>query len=336
MTLPLRMELTLRSFLLFLRKLESFFRRRWDQSTRGLWYIFLFMRSCFSSRHSKKGDVIRRSIKSRPANPPTTVISICASGLPPPRDDSGTPVITSPGPISTQVRQPTTSSDGGSLSYTTPEDQSAEHRGVDSYFLGEGRQVSPSPDSVGHDENEYTHVIVPQIREDFTSDSPVTPSRPPSQYSYRQSHHTRYPPPSQRPSSVYSYRSTSHLNDAEAAARGYLRAPPSSRPSSPAHSVRPPSITGSVTSRVYRASAHRGVHEVPPEVPPLPQSEPRISVSTHPDLHGMAVSSRPVLNLQGRLRPMIGIDRYEKHKRVVAEDEIHTHISPPVTTQFVL
>jgi len=32
---------------------------------------------------------------------------------------------------------------------------------------------------------------------------------------------------------------------------------------------------------------------------------------------------------------MIGIDRYEKHKLVVVEDEVNTHIFPPVTTEFV-
>jgi len=184
------MELTLRSFLLLLRRLVSFLHRRWDQSTRRLWYILSFVRS---SRHPK-GDATRRSTEPRPASPPPTVI--CASRLP--RDDSGTPVITSPGPISAQVLHPTIPSDGDSTSYTTHEDQNTEQQGTN--FLEEGRQVSSDP--VGHrDEREYTHVIVPQGREGFTSNSSATPSRSASrrlsQHSSRQPHRAGYPPQSQ-------------------------------------------------------------------------------------------------------------------------------------------
>ena len=192
------MEVTLRSFLLLLRSLVSFLHRRWDQSTRRLWYIFSFVCSRFSSRHPK-GDVIRRSIESRPANPPPTVI--CASRLP--HDDSGTPFITgSPPPISNQVRQPTISSDGNSPTYATPEDQTAEHQGVGDYHSEDARQVSYNSAS-HHDEHEHEHtlVVVPQGREDFTSNSPVTPSRQasrrPSQHSYPQPHPAGYPPTSQ-------------------------------------------------------------------------------------------------------------------------------------------
>jgi hypothetical protein len=344
------MESALRSFLSFLRNLVSFLHRRWDRLTRRLWYIFSFVRSCFPSRHPKKGDVVRRTIESRPANPPTAVI--CASRLP--RDDSGTPVITSSGPISAQV-QPTISSDGDPLSHATPEDQGTEHQGVDGYFLEEGRQVSRSPDSVGHrDEYESTHTILPPNREDLISNSPVTPSlptsRPPSQHSYRQSHHAEYPLPSQypqRPPSVYSYRSASHLNGAEAAACEYLDAPPSPRPS-PAHSVRPPSIAGSATSQVDRAqgstrspptrnasptpaSAHQSAHEAPPE---LPQPESRTPVSIHNDPHSTAVNFGPGFP-RGRLHPMVGVNRYERHKMVVVDRVLHSYVSPPVTTQFV-
>ena len=193
MVLPLRMELTLRSFLLLLRRLVSFLHRRWDQSTRWLWYILSFVRSRSSSRHPK-GDATRRSTEPRPASPPPAVI--CASRLP--RDDSGTPAITSPGLISTQARQPTIPSDGGTLSYATHEDQNTEHQGAD--FLEEGRQVSSDP--AGHrDEHEHTHITVPQGRADFSSNSPVTPSRPASQrlsqHSDRQPHRAEYPPQSQ-------------------------------------------------------------------------------------------------------------------------------------------
>ena len=367
------MELTLRSFLLFLRKLEFFFRRRWDQSTRGLWCIFSFVRSCFSSRRSNNSDVIRRSIKSRPArrlwyifaffrsrflspyprkrgeicrsvkprpeNPPTTVI--CASRLPPPLTTifGGDTPVASPVPISIQVRGPTAIDPEDPL-YETQENDNNEHLGVDGYDLERSEPISRSHGH--HDENEYT---VPQSREDFTSISPVTPSRPasrpPSQYSYRQLQYTGYRSPSQ-----HSHR----------------RSSVSPRRSSSVHSVRPPSITGSVISQVYRASrpttrarvpslmsnasrrrgrsptptsARHSVHEIPPEVPPLPQSGSRTSVSTHSDPHSVAVSFGPVPNTQGRLRPMIGIDRYEKHKSVFVEDEVKTHIFPPITTQFV-
>lgn len=36
----------------------------------------------------------------------------------------------------------------------------------------------------------------------------------------------------------------------------------------------------------------------------------------------------------GRLRPMIGIDRYEKHSMVTVENVVKTHVCPPVTTHF--
>ena len=180
----------LRGFLLFLRNLVSFFRKRWDRSTRRLWCILSFLYSRISSRRQKKRDEIRRTIV------------------------GDAPIIVAPRPISIQARRPTTSSNEESLSYATPDDHNTRHRGVDGYFLEEGRQVSRSPDSAGHhDESESTHAVLPPNREDLTSDSPVIPSRP-----------TAYPP------SRYSYRSPTHLDGAEAAARGYLHAPPSPRP----------------------------------------------------------------------------------------------------------
>lgn len=363
--------MTLQSFLLFLRELVSLFRKRWDQSTQRLWYIFAFLRSRFSSLQPKKGDKIRRSVEPRPANPPTT--TICASRLPPtiltPIVGGDTPVISSPTPISIQVRKATILDHEDPL-YETQENPSTEHLGVDGYHLAGSGSISRAHDSADHhDEHEHTYPTLPQGREDLTSYSPVIPSRPisrpPSQFSHRQSQYAGYHPSSQyshRPPSEHSYRSAPHLNGAEVAARGYLREPPSPRPSSPALSVRPPSIAGSVTSQVYRAprpttrvrrpspirdaSRHRGrsstpasarqsVHEVPPEVPALPQTESRTSVSTHHGPHSTTISFGPPPNPKGRLRPMIGIDRYEKHKEVVIDDDLKTHIFSPVTTQFV-
>jgi hypothetical protein len=303
--------------------------------------------SRYSSPHPKKRDEIRRNVESRPANPPTTVI--CASRLPPPRihppptpiTGGDTPVITSPTvPISIQARRPTILDPGDPL-YETQENYSNEHPNVNSHNPEGSGSIPRSHNSAGHhNEGEYTSS---------------------SQYSYRQPHHAGYPLPSQypqRPSSVHSYRSALHLNGSEAAARGY--APPSSRPSSPACSLRPASIADSFTSQAYRAprpttrvrvplpmrnvSRPRDrlsaptlarLHEVPPEGPPLPQSRSQTSVSIHPDPRGTVVSIGPILGPQGTLRPMIGIDRYEIHKQVVIKDVVNTHIFTPVTTQFV-
>lgn len=310
----------LRVFLLFLRNLVSFFRKRWDRSTRRLWCILSFSCSRLSSRRPKKRDEIRRSVESRSANPPATVI--CVSRLPPPLTPiaGDAPIIAAPRPISIQARQPTTSSNEDSLSYATPDDHNTRHRGVDGCFLEEGRQVSRSPDSAGHhDKSESTHAVLPPNREDLTSDSPVVPSRP-----------TAYPP------SRYSYRSPPHLDSAEVAVRGYLHAPPSPRPSSPGLSVHPPSITGSVTSQTDRTP--RLVTRVRTpflELPEPPQSEPRMSVSILPDPHSTTVNFGPASNLKGRLRLMAAINRYENHKKIVVQNDIGRYICPPVTTQFV-
>jgi len=358
------MESTLRSFLLFLGRLVSFFRKRWDQSTRRLWYIFAFLRSRLLPPRPEKRGEIRRSVESRPENPPTVTV-ICASRLPPPALSpivgGDTPMITSPIPI--QIRKPTDPNFEGPLP-ETQENYTNEHLGVDGYHLEGTGTISRSHNSAGHrDENEYNNIIVPQSRDDLTSNSPVIHSlpvsRPPSQNSYRQPHHAGYPPPSQypqRPASAYSHRSASYLNGAEATVRGYPHAPSSPRPS-PAHSLRPSSIAGSVTSQVYhasrpttrvplpspmrnvsrrrgRSSTRQSMHEGPPEASPLPKSGSRTPVSTHPGPHSAAVSLGPVQNPLGRLRPMIGIDRYKKHKPAV-EDKVNLYEVPPVTTKFV-
>jgi len=358
------MELGLR-LLLFLRKLITFFRKRWDQSTRRLWYIFAFVRSRIFPRSPKKGDEIRRNVEYRPAKPPTTVI--CASKLPPPLTPipGGDTPIASPTPISIQVRHPTILSPRDPVS----EPHDGPSRGfldVDSYFLEGSGPISRSPDSpTFHHEPEHIRVAPPQHQEDHESHSPVIPSRPISQYSgHSGSQYSVYRPQSQysiRPPSQYSNRS--YHNGAEAAARGYLHAPPPPLPgrSSPIQSNRPPSIANSVASRVYRASRPRtrvarpspmrntskhrarsstpassrhSLHEVPPEVPQL---EPRTSGSPHPQRErpSTTVSFVPADPPKDRLRPMVGVDRYEKAKKVIIEDKIHPHVYPPVTTEFV-
>lgn len=340
------MELTLQSFLLFLGKLVSFFNEKWGQTTRRLWYIFAFLRSRFSSRQQKKGAEIRRGVEPRPVNPPTT--AICASRLPPttltPIVSGDTPVISSRTPVSIQVRKATILDPEDPL-YETQEDHSPDHLGVDGHHPEGSSAISRSHNPTGHHgEYEYAHATLPQGREDPTSSSLVIPSRPNSRPPSRHSH---------RPPSEYSYRSPSYLTGAEAAAQGYLHGPPSPGPSS---------VAGSVASQVYRAprpttrvrmpspmrntsrrrarpatpvSGHQSVHEVPPEVPALSQTEPRISISIHHGPRSTVVSIGPATNPRGRLRPMIGVDRYEKHKIVVIEDAIKTHVFPPVTTQFV-
>ena len=212
----------------------SFFRKRWDQSTRRLWCIFAFVRSCALPQRPKGGDETRRSTEYRPAKPPTAVV--CASRLPPPLMSipGGDNLAVSPTPISSQPPQPTILSDTVSETH----------------------------------ENHATY------------------SRPTSRHSCRGSVH--------RTASQYSLRPPSQY----------------SRSSSPELPVRPPFPTISSRRRVTPGSARQSVHTMPPE---LPQAAPS----------------------EGRLRPMTGINRYEKHKAVVIEAAESSYVSHPVTTQFV-
>ena len=310
MTLPLRMELTLRYFLSLLRRLVSYLRRRWDQSIRRLWYIFSFVRSRFSSRHPKGDVVIRRNIESRRANPPPAVI--CASRLPP--GDSGTPVITSPGPIPTQVRQPTISSDSDSLSYATLEDQTTEHRGVDDHHLEEGRQVQL--DSAGHrDESESTHVVLPPPI--ITSPTPIPIRR------------LRTLGPGDP-----LYETEENYSNDHSGVDGYRLA-----------------ASGTISKSNSNQDENEHTHIVPqneditdsPVIPSLPISRPHSQYSRSQPHHAGYPPpwqhSQPLPSMyrapNDRLRPMIGIDRYERRELVVVENEINEHILPPVTTQFV-
>ena len=345
------MELALR-LLLFLRKLITLFRKRWDQSTRRLWYIFAFVRSRILPRSPKKKDEIRRNVEYRPAKPPTTVI--CASKFPPtlsPIAGGDTP-IASPKPISIQVRQATILSPGDAV-HEPHDGPSRGFLDVNGYFLEGSSPISRSPDSP----------TLPPHQEDYDSHPPVTPSRPISQYSGRStSQHSIYFPQSQfstRPQSRHSYYS--HLSGAEAAARGYVHAPPPPLPgrSSPVQSIRQGSIAGSVASRVYHAprpttrvvrpspmrntsnrrprsstpASHRqSVHDPPPERP-RPESRTSGSLQLHRDRPSTTPSFCPPPD--DGLRPMIGIDRYEKQKQVIIQDKINSHVCLPVTTEFV-
>ena len=212
------MELALR-LLLFLRKLITFFRKRWDQSTHRLWYIFAFVRSRILPRSPKKGGETRRNVEYRPAKPPTTVI--CASKLPPPLTPipgGDTPI--SPTPISIEVRHPTILSPRDAA----PEPHDGPSRGflsVDTYHLEGSRPISRSPDSpTFHQEPESIDGVSPTHQEGHDSHSPVIPCRPISLNSGRsasqqsvylpQSQYSTRPPSqhSIRPPSQYSYRYT--------------------------------------------------------------------------------------------------------------------------------
>ena len=367
------MELTLQSFLRFLRNLVSLFHKRWDHLARKLWHIFSIFRSRFSSRHPKRADDVRRRTRPRSEKPsPTT--AICASRLPPrspPIVGGDSPVIPSPSPISIEVRQPTILNPEDILEESR--ESNTERLDADGYFLGGSRQISGSPDFTGyHDEPDPIRVVLPSDPGDSTSTSPVTPSRPnsrpssrysyrpPSQYAafgpgYRPESQYSHPPPSE-----YSYHSPSNLNGAESAARGYLPERPSPRPSSPALSVRTPSVAGSVTSRVYRASrpitrvrrpspmtnaprrsptpasVRQSVHETHTDgpVPELPQPESHTTGSVHRERNSVAGPSlSPPLN--GKLRPAVGINRYEKQQAVIIEEVDKNLVCPPVTTQFL-
>ena len=365
------MESTVR-FLLFLRKLISFFRKRWDQSSRVLWYIFTFVRSHVLSKPPKKGDKIRRNIEYRPTKPPTTVI--CTSRLPPtltPIAGGDAPIV-SPTPISIRVRQPEVLNPEHTV-YETHENNGDERLRVDDYFLEESRQISRSPDSPSQrDEPEltlgpYLEGYAPNPPE---NSSPST-SRPVSQSSCRPaSQYSVYRPPSQyshRPPSQYSCRSSPSPNDTEATVHEHSNGSRSPSRLSPPPS-RPQSVVASVGSRVHHASGttfqmrgasptrdvprcrtrsfpiastHLSVYNTPLEFPPLSPS-PTPYVASHerrawgPTRPSTIVGSGSELpaSPKGRLRPMIGIDRYEKHKAVAVEEVINPHVLPPVTTQF--
>ena len=193
-----------RSFLLFLRKLVSFYRKPWEQLTRGLWYIFALLRLHFSPRHPKKGEDICRNIPSQPDEHPATAV-ICASRLPPPLTPivgGDIPTIAAPIPALIQVRLPTFLNP----EYSPYENHATDRLGVEGYFPEESGPISRSDNYFpGHDdEPESVHVILSSPnREDFTSNPPVTSSRPisrpTSQDPYRPaSQYGGYRPPSPR------------------------------------------------------------------------------------------------------------------------------------------
>lgn len=101
---------------------------------------------------------------------------------------------------------------------------------------------------------------------------------------------------------------------------------PKSRPPTPA-SVRP---------SVHMAPPDPPDVSVPPDVPELPRPESRTTESVQGDRISVTVSSDqlPASQLKGVLRPMFGIDRYEKHKEVIIEETDREYITAPVTVYF--
>ena len=246
-----------------------------------------------SSQCPKERDEVHRSVEHRTAKPPTVVS--CASQFPPPitptaSDD--TPIV-SPTLISTQVRQPTIQTPPDTV-HETRENHCNERLGVDGYFLEESRPISRSPNPASHQhEPEPIYIVPSPHREDHASNSSVILSRPPS---------------------------PSYLNNPEAAARGYLNAPPSSTCSTPRPTIQ--------VRRSTTASVRQSAHNAPPE---LLQSESQTSISIRSDRHSVATSFGPVLptpEAGDRLRPMMRIDRYEKHRRAVVGDGINPHVTP--------
>ena len=91
----------------------------------------------------------------------------------------------------------------------------------------------------------------------------------------------------------------------------------------------------SCTPVSVRPSVHEIHTDVP--VPDPPQPESRTTESVSRDRNSVAVSFGPLPGSQpeGKLRPMIGIDRYEKQKDIIVKEVDETPVCLPVTTEFV-
>ena len=317
MQLPLGMRLTLRPFLLLLRDLVLLCRKRWGQITHRLWYIFGFLRSRFLSRCSERKDEIRPSAERRSAkSSPTTVI--CASRLPPPLTlvtGGDTPLANESPTIPVAVQGPTIDD----TRQECHENDSADRSDVDNYMLSEIKPVSRSSDSVRHhDEPDPIEDVLSQNREDSTQNCPATispsNSRPPSRShrpaSLHAEHRLGYRTGSQhshRPPSESAYYSPPYLSDREAAASGSVFVPPHLGPPSSTQSTRPASIVHQTTGSIPASIVHQTTGSIDSDRTAPPE---------------------------GRLRPMIQIERYEKHRVGKLRRTIRKLVLPPVTTEF--
>ena len=349
MQLPLGMRLTLRPFLLLLRDLVLLCRKRWGQITHRLWYIFGFLRSRFLSRCSERKDEIRPSAERRSAkSSPTTVI--CASQLPPQLTsiaggDTPQVVIDESPAIPIAVRRPTI--DNTPQEYH--ENNGADSPDVNDYKLSESEPISRSPDTAPrYDEPDPIEGAFSQNREESTSNSPVTPSR----------NNARPPSRSHRPASLHAEH---HLGLPSEPQSSHRPLSESGYHSPPYQSSRPPSVTSSTSSRVYRASGpftpvrtphpitdaprrrnrphtpastRQEVHEEPLDAPELREVVPQTSGFSHHDRSATARPRPSTTPPGGGLRPMLGINRYEKNRKVTIEETSEIHVLPPVTTEF--
>ena len=254
------------------------------------------------------------------------------------------------------------------------ENYGADHFDVGGYMLAGSNPISRSLDTARHhDEPDPIDGGLSQNRQEPTSNSPaiIPPnnSRPSSRDSYcpaplHTEHRVGYRPEPQyshRPPPESSHHSPPQPNNAETAARGYLPAPPSPEPLSSAQSARPPAVASSVSSRVTRpvtpvrtasithtprrgnrsstpTSARQRAHEPPQDTPELRQVVHQTTGSIHHDSHSATASLRPSTTPpEGRLRPMIGINRYKNSRKVKIDIGYsgENHVLLPVTTKFV-
>ena len=283
------------------------------------------------------------------------------------------PDLSSLSPVSIQVRRPTNNPedipeeyDGNNADRLDADGYFPEAMsGSPGYTTG----YHDDPDPIHHDlfinreDSPSTPPVIP-TRPDSRPSSGYSRSQT-SQYGAYRTGYWQESQRSLRAPSVPSFRSQRSLSGAESAARGYIPEHQPPRPPSPTRSHYAPSLAGSVASRVYSAprpttrvrrrspmtnaprrgdrsrtpvSVHQGVQEIRIDVPvpELPQPEPRTTESVSRDRNSAVVSVGPLRDQppEGKLRPMIGIDRYEKQKAVVIEDVKKEQVCLPVTTEF--
>ena len=87
------------------------------------------------------------------------------------------------------------------------------------------------------------------------------------------------------------------------------------------------------TPTLVRQSMHESRPDIP--IPELPLPLHQAPVSVHRERNSASFGPSQSPPPKGKLRPMTGINRYEKHRMVTVEDVVTKHVCPPVTTQFL-
>ena len=78
------------------------------------------------------------------------------------------------------------------------------------------------------------------------------------------------------------------------------------------------------------------MYEARPDSPELRQLADQTTAPAHHDRNsGIASFGPSTTSSEGRLRPMIAIDRHERHRKVKIEHSGEHHVLPPVTTEFI-